>query len=39
MRRVGWRPVGLSKVVSKVDTASDGSGWWREGNVKRVGSG
>lgn len=34
MRRVGWRPVGRSKLVWKVESV----GWWREGNVNFVGS-
>lgn len=36
MRRVGWRPVGVSRVVMKDECL--GRRWWREGKEKSVGS-
>lgn len=36
MRRLGCKPVGVSKFVWNVD--SGGRAWWRLGKPKRVGS-
>src|ERR1700761_4402410 len=37
MARVGWRPVGLLKLVLYLLLAM-GRGWWREGNENSVGA-